>query len=117
VTDEIKYQRVESALGEVANRRFLVVSKLGNCSVCGELTNLIDICLEAHVCSEDCAKVWDERCAESEEKAELCPICDTKLSAGQCNRCGYDEQKTECECCGEPVDVGAECCTLCYGLL
>lgn len=39
----------------------LLVGSLGPCAVCGRQTRFIDICWEAHICSDECNNIlYDE---------------------------------------------------------
>ena len=38
----------------------ITVGAPGPCAECGRETHFIDVCWEAHVCSEECVKILDE---------------------------------------------------------
>lgn len=49
----------------------LLVGSLGPCAVCGRQTRFIDICWEAHICSDECNNaLWDEFNKVSDEYIE-----------------------------------------------
>lgn len=37
----------------------------GPCTICGRLTPFVDVCYEAHICSEECMRQMDKEMTEA----------------------------------------------------
>ena len=48
----------------IADKCILVDKNKRPCLICGELTEYIDVCSEAHFCSDECTKAFYKQLAE-----------------------------------------------------
>ena len=64
---DMKKQTDKYGFEYIADKCILVGKNKRPCLICGELTDYIDVCSEAHFCSDECVKAFYQQLTEYEK--------------------------------------------------